>query len=115
METEKFIYGFDSYCILDCKIKQYQVIKETPKTYTVGRPHSIYSNSIITTTVKKSTMQTYSIMFAETYEQALELLKQTLAKRIETNTQNIIYRNSQNEKLAARLKELQAGGGNNDG
>lgn len=114
METEKFIYGFgDAYGLDTATIKKYLIIKETAKTYTVtevGGPAWRGVNLI-----KKSTMEAYSTQYALTYDEALERLKQTITAKIEANARQVVYLNSQSEKLAARLKELQAGGGNNDG
>lgn len=114
METEKIIYGFNASDLATCKIFPCKVIKETSKTYIVSYKRVDWDSMTTTRTVKKSVMQAYNTIFTETYEQALEALKQAITRTIESRARQVIYLNSQNEKLAARLKELQAGGGNND-
>lgn len=112
METEKIIYGFSNIYGLDtAKIRKFLILKETAKTYTVREEGDSWRGGNL---IKKSTMEAYSIQYALTYEEALERLKQAITAKIETNTRHVIYLNSQNDKLAARLKELQTGGGDND-
>lgn len=115
METEKFIYGFNTSDLTNCKIFPCKVIKETPKTYVVTFKRIAWDGMITTRTVKKAVMQGYNEVFAETYEQALETLKQAITRAIEWNTARAISLNLKADKLATRLKELEAGGGSNDG
>lgn len=114
METEKIIYAFNASDLINCKIVKCKVIKETPKTYTVRYNRLTWLNWPEEHIVKKSVMQAYNTIFTETYEQALEALKQAITQAIECNTQRAIMLNLKAEQLTARLKELQAGGGNND-
>lgn len=114
METEKFIYGFSNFYGLDtATIRKYLVVKETAKTYTVREVGSGSWRG--ENLIKKSTMEAHNMQYALTYEEALEHLKQAITAKIEANAAHAVYLNSQNDKLADRLKELQAGGGNNDG
>lgn len=117
MENEKFIYGFKTdygFGLEYAEIKKYLILKETAKTYIVreitgGDPRWCSQH-----TIKKATMEAYYTRYALTYAEALERLKQTIADSIEVNARKVVYLNSKNEKLAARLKELRTGGGNND-
>ena len=93
------------------KITEYEIEKETEKTYVLrGCKGSLFSGHKIT--VRKSEMSAHSAKFAETYPAAYELAMQILRNRIKHNNQKVEYINADTKKCAALLKEYEEGRNN---
>lgn len=98
-------------------IREYIVIKETPKTYVVTLPETINSLRCNCNTVHKSDMQIYDRHYCESYVEALVYKKQLLQKSIESYTRRITEMQSEIERYTVMIKEtdsklaIQAKGG----
>ena len=93
------------------KIAEYEIEKETEKTYVVrGHKGTLFGGYSIT--VRKSEMSVHSTKFAETYPDAYELAMQILRNRIDHNNRKVEDLNADSDKCAALLKEYEEGRNN---
>ena len=86
-------------------IREYIVVKETPKTYVVTLPETINSSWCTRNTVNKSDMQIYDRHYCESYAEALVYKKQLLQKSIESYTRRITEMQSEIERYTVMIKE----------
>lgn len=88
------------------EITEWEVEKETPKTYTVRRKErKIFGG---TSTLRKETMNIYDLVYFHTREEAVEGYRQRLVARIEAGKATI---EREKEKIAdyrERLQKLEA-------
>lgn len=106
------LYGIDFGWRLG-QITEYDVLKETPKTYVVSPSSDKSINSYrCTNVVCKSNMSLCDKKFAVSYPEAIELLKEGLRNRIDCNTNKIKRINIENERCEAILKEIEEGRNN---
>ena len=98
-----YYFKTDFYCKNPLEIKEAEVIKETNKTFVVGITDVFYCEYH----VKKSEMQVYNKCFATTYESAVDCAIRIAQMRIKTNLDTINGSIEQNEKLFARIAELE--------
>ena len=109
-QTSK-LYGFDTWHLE--KITEYDVVKETEKTYVVakaGKPS--FNGRRHTNTVRKSEMSFYDTRLATSYAGAVEILKEYLRKRIASNNDKAKTLIADSDECAALLKKYEEGGEN---
>lgn len=103
------LYGFDTSWHLG-EITEYDVVKETEKTYVITNTKVLPDGRRFTNTVRKSEMSLYDKRLATSYAEAVEMLKQFLYQRIARNRAKIEYINVDCERCAELLKEIEEGG-----
>ena len=108
-QTQK-LYGFDTWHLE--KITEYDVVKETEKTYVITNTKVLPDGRRFTNTVRKSEMSLYDKRLATSYVEAVEMLKEFLRRRIERNNRRVEDINADSDKCAALLKEIEEGGEN---
>ena len=103
-QTQK-LYGVETSWEVG-RITEYEIVKETEKTYIVraiGEKAPYRGNH----TVRKSEMAVYNVKLVANYPDAVELAMQTLRGRIERNNKKIENINADSDKCAALLKEYE--------
>lgn len=109
-QTRK-LYGFDTWHLGE--ITEYDVVKETEKTYVVARTgEPSFNGRRRTNTVRKSEMSFYDTRLANSRAEAVEMLKEFLRKRIAHNADKVNYINADSERCAALIKKFEEGGEN---
>ena len=109
-QTQK-LYGFDTWHLE--KITEYDVVKETAKTYVVARTgESSFNGRRHTNTVRKAEMSFYNTRLATSRAAAVEILKEYLRKRIARNNDKAKSLIADSDECAALLKKYEEGGEN---
>lgn len=95
------LYGFDSFFSIG-KIEEYDIIKETPKTYTVQRQGGGFERVI-----RKNEMSVGQTTYATSFREAVRLKKEKIDKRIEAKCSDIKRAELEIEKLKHQRKEIE--------
>ena len=100
------LYGIEAVYNIG-RIAEYEVIKETEKTYIVKNPaENIWRGTDI---IRKATMQNRTTVFAETHAEAVSIAKEVIKKRIERNTERIEALKNENIGLEKYFNNLREG------
>lgn len=89
------------------QITEWEVVKETPKTYLVKRNNG----GVLTrtpNTVRKETMNIYGLVYFHTREEAVEGCRQRLVARIEAGKATIEREKERIADYQERLRKLEA-------
>lgn len=95
------LYGFDSFFSIG-KIEEYDIIKETPKTYVVKRQGGGFERVI-----RKNEMSVGQTTYATSFREAVRLKKEKIDKRIEAKCSDIKRAELEIEKLKHQRKEIE--------
>lgn len=95
------LYGFDSFFSIG-KIEEYDIIKETPKTYVVKRQGGGFERVI-----RKNEMSVGQTTYATSFREAVRLKKEKIDKRIEAKCSDIKRAELEIEKLKTQRKEIE--------
>ena len=95
------LYGFDSFFSIG-KIEEYDIIKETPKTYTIQRQGGGFERVI-----RKNEMSVGQTTYATSFREAVRLKKEKIDKRIEAKYSDIKRTELEIDKLKHQRKEIE--------
>ncbi len=94
------LYGFDSFFSIG-KIEEYDIIKETPKTYVVKRQGGFER------VIRKNEMSVGQTTYATSFREVVRLKKEKIDKRIEAKYSDIKRTELEIDKLKHQRKEIE--------